>query len=68
MDDVDEDLWWILVNCMMKDPEERFQTPGDLARALEMYSAGEPLAERDSIPVWRQVLNQARQDPSGCRA
>ena len=43
---VDEDLWWIIIGCLMKDPDERFQTPGDLARALERYRAGESATAR----------------------
>ena len=42
IDEVDDALWEIIVRCMIKDPDERFQTPGDLAQALERYLAGEP--------------------------
>ena len=42
IDEVDDALWEIIVRCLMKDPDERFQTPGDLAQALERYRAGEP--------------------------
>ena len=42
LDETDDALWEIIVRCLMKDPDERFQTPGDLAQALERYLAGEP--------------------------
>ena len=42
LDEADDALWEIIVRCLMKDPDERFQTPGDLAQALERYRAGEP--------------------------
>ena len=42
LDETDDALWEIIVRCLMKDPDERFQTPGDLAQALERYRAGEP--------------------------
>ena len=61
LDEVDDVLWEIIVRCMMKDPDERFQTPGDLAQALELYLAGEPLAGRYSWPSRRRILRRPMQ-------
>ena len=51
LDDVDEALWEIIVRCMMKNPADRFQTPGDLSAALERYRAGEPPPAPTIAPV-----------------
>ncbi len=61
IDEVDDALWEIIVRCMMKDPDERFQTPGDLAQALERYLAGEPLAGRYLRPGRRRMLRRPMQ-------
>ncbi len=61
IDEVDDALWEIIVRCMMKDPDERFQTPGDLAEALERYLAGEPLAGRYLRPGRRRALRRPMQ-------
>lgn len=41
LDEVDDALWGIIVRCMMKNPDDRFQTPGELVEALESYLSGE---------------------------
>ena len=50
-DGVDDALWEIIVRCMMKDPDERFQTPGELADALESYLTGEPAPAQPERPA-----------------
>ncbi len=41
LDDVDDALWGIIVRCMMKNPDDRFQTPGELVEALDSYLSGD---------------------------
>ena len=55
---VDDALWEIIVLCMMKNREERFQTPGALVQALERYIAGEMAAPARS--EWPGYLEDIR--------
>ncbi len=46
---VNDELDTIILKCLAKSPERRYQTAGDLARDLRHYLAGEPIqAKRDS--------------------
>ncbi len=46
----DRDLETILEKALRKDPDRRYQSPGELARDLRLYQAGEPIeAKRDSL-------------------
>ena len=47
LNEVDDALWGIIVRCMMKEPDERFQTPGELVQELERYQAGELAGDPD---------------------
>ena len=60
---VDDALWEVIVRCLMKDPDDRFQTPGDLAYALELYQAGELVVESDFEPGWRHTVRQIIHNP-----
>lgn len=43
---IDDDLETILLACLEKDPERRYQTAGALADDLRHWGAGEPIAAR----------------------
>ncbi len=48
--DVDDELETIVLKCLQKDRERRYQTAGELARDLERYQRHEPIeAKRDSL-------------------
>ena len=66
--EADDDLWWILVRCMMKDPGERFQTPGEVARALELYEAGGALSQGAFRMGWRGALRRYANHPQDALA
>ncbi len=47
---VDDELDTIVQRCLRKNPEERYQSAGDLGRDLQRYLAGEPIdAKGDSF-------------------
>jgi tetratricopeptide (TPR) repeat protein len=59
---VDDELETIVLKCLNKDRERRYQTAGELARDLDRYLAGEPIeAKRDSLAyLLRKRLRQYR--------
>ena len=59
---VDSDVETILLRCLEKDPDRRYQTAGELAQDLRRYLSGEPIdAKRDStLYVLRKKLRRYR--------
>ncbi|MCA9243249.1 MAG: tetratricopeptide repeat protein [Phycisphaerales bacterium] len=59
---IDDELDTITLRCLTKDPAQRYQTAGDLARDIRRYLAGEPIeAKRDSLAyVVRKQLRRYR--------
>lgn len=46
---IDDDLQTIVLRCLAKDPDRRYQSALDVAREIRRYVAGEPIeAKRDS--------------------
>lgn len=47
---IDAELETILLTCLQKDPERRYQSAGELSREVGRYLRGEPIeAKRDSL-------------------
>jgi WD40 repeat protein/tRNA A-37 threonylcarbamoyl transferase component Bud32 len=59
---IDDDVETIVLKCLSKEPERRYQTAGELARDIHRYLAGEPIeAKRDSmVYVLRKQLRRYR--------
>lgn len=59
---IDSDVETILLRCLDKDPDRRYQTAGELARDVRRYLAGEPIdAKRDStLYVLRKKIRRYR--------
>ncbi|MBK9120187.1 MAG: protein kinase [Phycisphaerales bacterium] len=48
--DLNDELDTIVLKCLAKEPERRYQTAGELGRDIRHYLAGEPIdAKRDSL-------------------
>lgn len=58
--DINDEIETILLRCLEKEPERRYQSAGELARDIRHYLAGEPIeAKRDStIYVLRKRLRK----------
>lgn len=56
---INDELETVILKCLSKDAERRYQTAGDLARDLRAYLAGEPIqAKRDS--AWYTIRKTLR--------
>ncbi len=60
--DIDDELETIVLKCLSKERERRYQTAGELARDVRHYLAGEPIeAKRDSaIYLLRKTVKRYR--------
>ncbi len=58
--DINDEIETILLRCLEKEPERRYQSAGEFARDIRHYLAGEPIeAKRDStIYVLRKRLRK----------
>jgi tetratricopeptide (TPR) repeat protein len=59
---IDNEVETIVLKCLSKEPERRYQTAGELVRDVRRYLAGEPIeAKRDSVGyVLRKHLHRYR--------
>jgi tetratricopeptide (TPR) repeat protein len=56
---IDDDIDQIVLKCLRKDADLRYQTAGDVAREIRRYLAGEPIeAKRDS--TWYMLKKRLR--------
>ncbi len=59
---IDDEVETIVLKCLSKEPQRRYQTAGELVRDIGRYLAGEPIeAKRDSVGyVFRKNLRRYR--------
>ena len=58
---IDDEVETIVLKCLTKERERRYQTAGELARDIRHYLAGEPIeAKRDS--AWYVISKQLRRN------
>lgn len=56
---VDDDISQVVMKCLRKTPDDRYQSAGDIARELRRYLAGEPIdAKRDQ--TWYMLRKSAQ--------
>jgi tRNA A-37 threonylcarbamoyl transferase component Bud32 len=59
--DIDDEVQTIVLKCLSKERERRYQTAGELARDVRRYLAGEPIeAKRDSTAYLLRKVAQRR--------
>ena len=64
---LDDDIDTIVIKCLAKDREQRYQSAGELGRDVERYLAGEPIeAKRDSR--WYELTKRARRHRTAATA
>lgn len=65
--DLSDELSTIVLKCLAKEPERRYQSAGELARDVRRYQAGEPIeAKRDS--AWYAVRKKMSRYKTALRA
>jgi len=60
--EIDDEVETIILKCLRKEPERRYQTAGELGRDVQRYLDGEPIeAKRDStLYVLKKTLHRHR--------
>lgn len=65
--DISDEVSTIVLKCLSKEPERRYQSAGELARDIRRYLAGEPIeAKRDS--AWYAVRKTLDRYKTAARA